>query len=57
MRARRGVGGGGGGGDDDSMRDAGTDRGDGSVNGLSEVDRRGFSSKKDFICESHLLNC
>jgi hypothetical protein len=38
------------------MGDAGTDRGGGSVNGLSGVGRLGFS-KKGFIGGSHLLNC
>jgi hypothetical protein len=27
------------------------------MNDLSEIDRRDFFSRKDFIDESHLLNC
>ncbi len=42
---------------DECMRDAETDRGDDSMNDLSEVDRRDFFSRKDFIDEFHLLNC
>jgi hypothetical protein len=36
------------------MGDAGIDRDDGSMNDLSEVDRRGFSRKRDFSEEIHL---
>jgi hypothetical protein len=43
--------------DDDSMRNAKIDRDDDSMNDLSEVDRRDFFRTKDFIDESHLLNC
>jgi hypothetical protein len=43
--------------DDDSMKNAKIDRDDDSMNDLSEIDRRDFFSKKDFIDESHLLNC
>jgi hypothetical protein len=38
------------------MRDERIDRDEDSVNDLSEVDRRDFFSKKDFIDESHLMN-
>jgi hypothetical protein len=41
-------------GDDGSMGDARTDRGDDSVNDLSEVDRRGFFRKRDFSEKIHL---
>jgi hypothetical protein len=42
--------------DESSMKDARIDRDDDSMNDLSEIDRRDFFSKKDFIDESHLLN-
>ncbi len=42
--------------DEDSMRNAKIDRSDDSMNDLSEIDRRDFSSRKDFIDESHLMN-
>jgi hypothetical protein len=43
--------------DDDNMKNAKIDRDDDSMNDLNEIDRRDFFSKKDFIDESHLLNC
>jgi hypothetical protein len=52
--ARREIGDDGGGDDDDSMGDAETDRDDDSMNGLSEVDRRGFSRKRNFSERIHL---
>jgi hypothetical protein len=44
------IGSNGGGNDDDdgSMRNAETDRGDDSVNDLSEINRRGFSRRRNF---------
>jgi hypothetical protein len=42
--------------DDDSMRDAGIDRSDDSMNDLSGVERRGFFRTKDLIDGSYLLN-
>jgi hypothetical protein len=43
--------------DDDSMKNAKIDRDDDSVNDLSEIDRRDFFRTKNFVDESHLLNC
>jgi hypothetical protein len=43
--------------DDDNMKNAKTDRDDDSMNDLSEIDRRDFFRKNDFINDSHLLNC
>jgi hypothetical protein len=43
--------------DDDSMKNAKINRDDNSMNDLSEIDRRDFFRKKDFIDEFHLLNC
>ncbi len=43
--------------DDDNIENAKIDRGDDSMNDLSEVDRRDFFRKDDFIDDSHLLNC
>jgi hypothetical protein len=43
--------------DDDNMKNAKIDRNDDSMNDFNEIDRRDFFSKKNFICESHLLNC
>jgi hypothetical protein len=43
--------------DDDNMKNARIDRNDDSMNDLNEIDRRDFFNKKDFIDESHLLNC
>ncbi len=56
MGARRGVDGGENGDDGGSIRDAETDRGGGSVNGLSGIDRRGLFRRKGFIDGSHLVN-
>jgi hypothetical protein len=42
--------------DDDNMKNAKIDRDDDSMNDLSEIDRRDFFSRKDFIDESHLMN-
>jgi hypothetical protein len=42
--------------DDDDMKDAEIDRDDDSMNDLSEIDRRDFFSRKNFIDESHLMN-
>jgi hypothetical protein len=38
------------------MRNERIDRDEDSVNDLSEIDRRDFFSKEDFIDESHLMN-
>ncbi len=43
--------------DDDNMKNAKIDRNDDFVNDLIEIDRRDFFNKKNFIDESHLLNC
>jgi hypothetical protein len=50
VRARREID------DEDNMRNARIDRSDDSMNDLSEIDRRDFFSRKDFIDESHLMN-
>jgi hypothetical protein len=42
--------------DDENMRNAKIDRDNDLMNDLSEVDRRDFSSKKDFIDEFYLMN-
>ncbi len=42
--------------DDENMKNAEIDRDDDSMNDLSEVDRRDFFSRKNFIDESHLMN-
>jgi hypothetical protein len=40
----------------DNMKNARIDRNDDSMNDLSEIDRRDFFSRKDFIDESYLMN-
>jgi hypothetical protein len=42
--------------DDECMKNARTERDDDSINDLSEVDRRDFFSRRDFVDESHLMN-
>jgi hypothetical protein len=39
------------------MKNAEIDRDDDSMNDLSEIDRRDFFRKNDFIDDFHLLNC
>jgi hypothetical protein len=43
--------------DDDNMKNARIDRDDDLMNDLNEIDRRDFFQTKNFIDESHLLNC
>jgi hypothetical protein len=57
VRARRDVDNGESDDDDDNIKNTEIDRDDDSMNDLSEIDRRDFFSRKDFIDESHLLNC
>jgi hypothetical protein len=42
--------------DNECMKNARINRDDDSMNNLSEIDRRDFFSKKDFIDKSHLMN-
>jgi hypothetical protein len=43
--------------DDKCMKNARINRDDDSMNDFNKIDRRDFFNKKNFIVESHLLNC